>query len=68
MHRGVLKALEFARSLSPDVTAVYVETSSEEGEKVRQKWEQWGDGIRLITLDSPFRSMAGPLLEYLKFT
>jgi amino acid transporter len=65
VHRGVLKALEFGRSLSPDVTAVYVETSSEEGQKVRQKWEEWGDGIRLITLDSPFRSLANPLLAYL---
>ena len=65
VHRGVLKALEFARSLSPDVTAVHVETSSEEGLKVREKWEQWGDGVRLITLHSPYRSMVGPLIEYL---
>jgi hypothetical protein len=42
-----------------------VETSSAEGKKVREKWEQWGDGIRLISLDSPYRSTAGPLLEYL---
>ncbi|HUS84102.1 MAG TPA: amino acid permease, partial [Anaerolineales bacterium] len=65
VHRGVLKALAFARSLSPDVTAVYVETSSEEDQKVRKKWEQWGDGVRLVTLESPYRSMAGPLIEYL---
>jgi hypothetical protein len=65
VHRGVLKALEFARSLSPDVTAVHVETSSEEGQKVREKWEKWGDGVRLVTLKSPYRSMVSPLLEYL---
>jgi hypothetical protein len=65
VHRGVIKALEFARSLSPDVTAVYVETSSAEGKTVREKWEQWGDGIRLISLESPYRSMTGPLLAYL---
>lgn len=65
VHRGVLKALEFARSLSPDVTAVFVETSAEEGEEVHQKWEQWGDSVRLVTLPSPYRSIIGPLLEYL---
>jgi amino acid transporter len=65
VHRGVLKALGFARSLSPDVTAVHVETSSEEGQKVREKWEAWGDGVRLITLKSPYRSMISPLLQYL---
>jgi hypothetical protein len=66
VHRGVLKALEFARSLSPDVTAVYVETSLEEGEQVRRKWSQWGDGIRLVSLPSPYRSILGPLFAYLE--
>ncbi|TFH37796.1 MAG: APC family permease [Anaerolineales bacterium] len=65
VHRGVLKALEFARSLSPDVTAVHVETSEEEGDKLRHKWEQWGDGVRLITLKSPYRSIVSPLIQYL---
>jgi amino acid transporter len=65
VHRGVLKALEFARSLSPDVTAVHVETSTEEGQKVRDKWDTWGDGVRLITLKSPYRSIASPLIQYL---
>jgi hypothetical protein len=65
VHRGVLKALEFARSLSPDVTAVFVETSTEEGEKLRQKWEQWGDAVRLVSLPSPYRSIITPLLDYL---
>jgi amino acid transporter len=65
VHRGVIKALEFARSLSPDVTAVYVETSPEEGEKVRKRWDRWGDGVRLQILSSPYRSIAGPLMQYL---
>ncbi|MEJ2011855.1 MAG: APC family permease [Anaerolineales bacterium] len=65
VHRGVIKALEFARSLSPDVTAVYVETSTEEGEKLRQRWDRWGDGVRLQVLKSPYRSIVGPLMQYL---
>ena len=65
VHRGVIKALEFARSLSPDVTAVYVETSPEEGEKLRQRWDRWGDGVRLQVLKSPYRSIVGPLMQYL---
>jgi amino acid transporter len=66
VHRGVLKALEFARSLSPDVTAVYVETSAAEGEEVREKWSQWGDGVRLVCLPSPYRSILSPLIDYLQ--
>ncbi|UCF61145.1 MAG: APC family permease [Anaerolineaceae bacterium] len=66
VHRGVLKALEFARSLSPDVTAVYIETSATEGEEVREKWSQWGDGVRLVCLPSPYRSILSPLIDYLQ--
>jgi amino acid transporter len=65
VHRGVLKALAFARTLSPDVTAVYVETSAEEGEKVRERWSRWGDGVRLKVLKSPYRSITAPLIKYL---
>ncbi len=65
VHRGVLKALEFARSLSTDVTAVYVQTSEEDGQKIRQKWARWGDGVRLKIIDSPYRSIVTPFLQYL---
>jgi amino acid transporter len=65
VHQGVLKALEFARSLSTDVTAVYVQTSEEAGEKIRRRWAQWGDGVRLEVIESPYRSIITPLLQYL---
>jgi amino acid transporter len=65
VHRGVLKALEFARSLSTDVTAVYVQTSEEDGQKIRRKWARWGDGVRLEVIESPYRSIVTPLLQYL---
>lgn len=66
VHRGVLKALEFARSISPDVTAVYVETAAEEGESIRKKWARWGDGTRLVCIPSPYRSIISPLMSYLR--
>ena len=65
VHRGVLHALHYARTLSPDVTAVLVDTDPEETRKVLQKWEKWGDGIRLEVLPSPYRSIIGPILTYL---
>jgi amino acid transporter len=65
VHRGVLEALNYARLLSHDVTAVYVETDPQETERVRAKWDQWGDGVRLIVLPSEYRSITGPLIDYL---
>lgn len=65
VHRGVMHALHYARTLSPDVTAVLVDVNPTETQKVLQKWEKWGDGIRLKVLPSPYRSIIGPFLEYL---
>jgi len=66
VHRGTLVALQYARTLSDDITAVHVSTDPDEARKVQQKWERWGDGIRLVLLDSPYRLLAEPLLEYIE--
>lgn len=65
VHRGVLEALHYARALSDDVTAVYVETDPEETANVREKWNRWGDGVRLEVLKSDYRSIIEPLITYL---
>ncbi|MGB9552889.1 MAG: permease, partial [bacterium] len=48
-----------------DITAVYVSLEPSEAEKIRQKWEIWGMGYRLVILDSPYRLFIEPLLEYI---
>ena len=65
LHRGVVHALHYARSLSPDVTAVLVDTNPEQTAAVQEKWERWGNGTRLEVLASPYRSLIEPLLAYL---
>jgi amino acid transporter len=65
VHRGTLEALRYARSLSYDITAVHVSIDPAEAEAVRQKWELWGGGIRLVILESPYRLLLEPLLEYI---
>ncbi len=66
VHRGTLAALRYARNLSKDVTAVHISIDAEETEKLKKKWETWGDDIRLVVLDSPYRLFLEPLLEYIK--
>jgi amino acid transporter len=65
VHQGTLAALRYARMLSDDVTAVHVSTDPKEAEKVRQKWETWGEGVRMVMLDSPYRLFIEPLLGYI---
>jgi amino acid transporter len=66
VHRGVIYALEYARSIAPDhVTAVYVDVNEEATRKLQEKWEQWGLGVKLVVLPSPYRSLSRPLLRYI---
>jgi hypothetical protein len=65
IHRGVINALQFAKSISPNgVKAVYVDFDDETTNKLRQKWDKWGSGVELVVLQSPYRSLTRPLLYY----
>lgn len=66
VHRGTVAALRYARSLSDDITAVYVSMDPAEAERVRSKWEWWGEGVRLIVLHSPYRLFLEPLVSYIE--
>jgi hypothetical protein len=66
VHRGSLLALRYARNLSDDITAVHVSMDPDEAIRVREKWETWGDGVRLVILDSPYRLLLEPVLEYIE--
>jgi len=66
VHRGTLSALRYARTLSDDVTAVHVSLDHDETQKVRVKWEQWGDGVRLVIIESSYRRFVEPLLDYIE--
>lgn len=65
VHRGTLAALRYAQTLTDDITAVFVTIDPDEAKKITEKWELWGDGTRLVILDSPFRLFIEPMLEYI---
>jgi hypothetical protein len=66
IHQGTMEALRYAKLLSDDVTAVHVSLDPDETAKVQKKWMTWGEGTRLVILDSPFRLFIEPLLEYVE--
>jgi len=65
VHRGTLAALRYARQLSDDVTAVHVSIDPVDAEKNLAKWDIWGEGTRFVILESPYRLLIEPLLEYI---
>ena len=68
VHRGMVNAVLFAQSISSNVTGVYVELEEGGGERVKEEWERWWPDIPLVVIPSPYRSLVGPLMEYLEKT
>ena len=68
VHRGTIEAVNFARSLSPEVTALYVEIDEEATKLVRERWMRWFPDIKLAVAPSPYRSIVQPILDYLDQT
>lgn len=66
LNRAVVRALDYARSRPGEIRAVYVDLDQEEGAKVKIQWAQWGGGVNLIALSSPYRSVLGSLLAYVE--
>jgi amino acid transporter len=61
VHRVVQNTLSFAMGVSQaDLIAVYVGFDDESIRKMEQKWEEWGNPCRLVTLKSKYRSVLDP--------
>ena len=66
VHKGVLPALELAKSLAPDnVMAVYVNLDQDQTDRLQMRWCDWGCAVPLVVLESPFRSLITPLMNYI---
>ena len=65
LHKGMVRSIRFARSLADEVVAVSVDINPENTRRLLADWERLKPGIDLVMLPSPFRSLSGPLLNYI---
>ena len=66
IHRGVVSALQYARSIASDrVQAVYVDIEEDATASLKDKWERWGAGVQLVVLPSPYRELTRPLVRHI---
>lgn len=66
IHRGVVCALQYAKSIaSHKVQAVYVDFEEEGTANLKEKWERWGAGVELVVLPSPYRELTRPLVRHI---
>lgn len=68
IHRGMFDAVNFARTISTHVTAVYIELEPGAGENMRKRWTDWFPDVTLDVVTSPYRSIINPILDYLDVT
>lgn len=66
VHRAVIEALRYATALSKDVRAVYVNVNPESLAALKRDWPAWGSHVKLVVLQSPYRSLNEPLLDYVE--
>jgi amino acid transporter len=66
VNKAVVRAVDYARSRGGEVRAVLIDVDKEETALVEIKWAQWGCGVPLIVLPSPYRSILGALLDYVE--
>jgi hypothetical protein len=68
VHRGIVPALRYARSLTPDFRALYVEIEPERTPKMEADWKRLFPAVPLVVLPSPYRSLVEPIMEYIDET
>ncbi|RCG13325.1 APC family permease [Streptomyces reniochalinae] len=67
IHRPTLRALRYAKLMRSDtLEAVTVNVDHDETELLRREWEESDIDIPLTILDSPYREISRPVIDYVK--
>ncbi|MFI7293648.1 amino acid permease [Streptomyces sp. NPDC050121] len=67
IHKPTLRALSYARAFRPDqLEALTVSVDRDEAAALRTRWEEYGIEVPLKILDSPYREVTKPVVEYVR--
>ena len=65
LNRAAVRALNVARSITDDVSAVFISEDPEQSADMRTRWDRQVPGVPLVIVESPYRALSGPLMAYL---
>ena len=65
LDRPARRALAFARTISPQATAVHITNDPHTADQLREHWHKMGGRMELVVVESPYRALVGPLLRYM---
>ena len=66
LNRAAVRAIDYAQNVSRDVTVVHVSDDIEEANTLREKWGGAGLQLPLVIIESPYRELLGPLVNYIE--
>jgi len=66
VNQAVIRAVDYARSRPGGIHAVMVDVDPQSTARIQIQWAQWGCGVNLIALPSPYRSVLKSLLDYIE--
>ena len=65
VNRATVYALRYAKSIAHEVEGVHIAIDPKQAEHVQDQWKIWGGGVPLRLLESPYRSLIDPLVDYI---
>ena len=65
INQAVLQTVAYARTMSPNVTAIHVTDDLEAAQRLRDEWESTVLDVQLVVIDSPYRSFVAPVISYI---
>ena len=66
VHRGVIRALSYAKSMRPNhLSAVYMASDDEEADEMHRQWAAFGFDVPLEIVPSPYRDLVESVEGYL---
>lgn len=68
LHKGILQAISYAQSTTKDVRALHVTLDKAGAERIKKDWTDFGIDMPLVILESPYRSLVEPVIDYVDQT
>jgi hypothetical protein len=66
IHKGVVKALQYGRSMRPNhIVAVYVAQADDDATKLEDEWARFGFDVPLEIVHSPYRELTPAVQRFL---
>ncbi|MDT5028798.1 MAG: hypothetical protein QOE61_5224, partial [Micromonosporaceae bacterium] len=67
VHMPTLRAVAYAQATRPDtLTGLTVNVDEADTRRIQTEWDRHDMGVPLTVIDSPYREITGPIIDYVK--